>query len=210
MLDREPDATVAVIAHSTAVARSVHRLLADLPEARDEPACLRVVGRLAGEEQELPAPGRQRPGLTVRIQLAGGQIESISNCLNDEPLSTLELEPEEVMLFFGPQREQRELISLAGMPPTAGFIGKFYLFSGALKAGYLWLAIIGVMNSAASVYYYLRVMVYMYMKEPFEDFSWMKLSPAIMLSIVISVIGVLVPGIIPTYLLDLAQKAVML
>lgn len=100
------------------------------------------------------------------------------------------------------------LFSLAGIPPTAGFIGKFYLFSGAVKAGYIWLAIIGVLNSAASVYYYLRVMVYMYMKDPVEEFDWLKVTPSIMLSIALSVLGVLVPGVVPSYLLDLAQKAV--
>lgn len=101
------------------------------------------------------------------------------------------------------------LFSLAGMPPTAGFIGKFYIFSGAIKAGYIWLAIIGVLNSAASVYYYLRVMVYMYMKDPVEEFDWMKLSPAVMLCIFIAVVGVVVPGIIPSVILDLAQKAIL-
>ncbi|WP_298440188.1 NADH-quinone oxidoreductase subunit N [Geobacter sp.] len=102
------------------------------------------------------------------------------------------------------------LFSLAGMPPTAGFIGKFYLFSGAIKAGYIWLAIIGVLNSAASVYYYLRVMVYMYMKNPVEEFDWMKFSAPVTLCIVIAVVGVLVPGVMPAYLLELAQKAVLL
>ncbi len=100
------------------------------------------------------------------------------------------------------------LFSLAGMPPTAGFIGKFYLFSGAIKAGYIWLAIIGVLNSAASVYYYLRIMVYMYMKEPVEEFDWLKVTPAIGLSLAISAIGVLVPGVVPSLLLELAQKAI--
>jgi NADH-quinone oxidoreductase subunit N len=99
------------------------------------------------------------------------------------------------------------LFSLAGMPPTAGFVGKFYLFSGAIKAGYIWLAIIGVLNSAASVYYYLRVMVYMYMKEPTEEFDWLKVTPPIMLSIALSVAGVLLPGVVPSYLLNLAQQA---
>lgn len=102
------------------------------------------------------------------------------------------------------------LFSLAGMPPTAGFIGKFYLFSSAIKAGYIWLAIIGVLNSAASVYYYLRVMVYMYMKDPVEEFDWMKASPAVMLCILVSVAGALIPGVLPSYLLELAQKAVLL
>jgi NADH-quinone oxidoreductase subunit N len=101
------------------------------------------------------------------------------------------------------------LFSLAGMPPTAGFIGKFYLFSAAIKSGYIWLAIIGVLNSAASVYYYLRVMVFMYMKDPTEEFDWVKVSPAIALCLLISVAGALIPGVVPSYLLNLAQKAVL-
>lgn len=102
------------------------------------------------------------------------------------------------------------LFSLAGMPPTAGFIGKFYLFSGAIKAGYVWLAIIGVLNSAASVYYYLRVLVYMYMKDPVEEFDWMKLTPAVAICIIIAVVGVLLPGVVPAFLLNLAQQATLL
>ena len=58
------------------------------------------------------------------------------------------------------------LFSLAGIPPTAGFMGKFYIFSAAIKEGFLGLAIIGVINSAISVYYYLRVTIAMYMKDP--------------------------------------------
>ena len=96
------------------------------------------------------------------------------------------------------------LFSLAGIPPTAGFIGKFYLFAGAVQSGYIWLAVIGVLNSAASVYYYLRVMVYMYMKTPEEEFDWVKVSPAIMLCIIIAIAGVLIPGIIPNSVLNLA------
>ena len=102
------------------------------------------------------------------------------------------------------------LFSLAGMPPTAGFIGKFYLFSGAVQKGYIWLAVIGVLNSAASVYYYLRVMVYMYMKEPTEEFDWMKVTAPIALSLVISVTATLVMGIVPSYVLQIAQNAVKL
>jgi len=102
------------------------------------------------------------------------------------------------------------LFSLAGMPPTAGFIGKFYLFSGAVEAGYVWLAIIGVLNSAASVYYYLRVMVFMYMKPAEEEFSWVSVSAPIALALVISSLGSLVPGIVPSYLLQFAEAAVKL
>jgi NADH-quinone oxidoreductase subunit N len=99
------------------------------------------------------------------------------------------------------------LFSLAGIPPAAGFIGKFYLFSGAIQAGYVWLAIIGVLNSAASVYYYLRVMVFMYMKKPTEEFDWFKVSPTMALCLLIAAAGVLIPGVVPGFVLELAQKA---
>jgi NADH-quinone oxidoreductase subunit N len=102
------------------------------------------------------------------------------------------------------------LFSLAGMPPTAGFIGKFYLFSGAVQKGYIWLAIIGVLNSAASVYYYLRVMVYMYMKDPTEEFDWMQVTVPMALCVAISVAGSLIPGIVPSVILQYAQEAIKL
>ena len=60
------------------------------------------------------------------------------------------------------------LLSLAGIPPTAGFFGKFYIFRAAIFGGgcLYWLAIIGLLNSVLGAYYYLRVIVYMYMREP--------------------------------------------
>ena len=102
------------------------------------------------------------------------------------------------------------LFSLAGMPPTAGFIGKFYLFSGAIQKGYIWLAVLGVLNSAASVYYYLRVMVYMYMKEPTEEFEWTQVTAPVALALIIAVAGSLIPGIVPSIILEYAQQAVKL
>ena len=57
------------------------------------------------------------------------------------------------------------LLSLGGLPPTAGFIGKWYIFSAAVSAGYYGLAIIGVLTSVVSVFFYLRVVVMMYMPE---------------------------------------------
>lgn len=102
------------------------------------------------------------------------------------------------------------MFSLAGMPPTAGFIGKFYLFSGAVEAGYIWLAIIGVLNSAASVYYYLRVIVFMYFKPGEEEFDWFTISAPVALALVVSAAGSLIPGVIPSLLLQFAQQAVKL
>lgn len=63
------------------------------------------------------------------------------------------------------------LFSLAGIPPMVGFIGKYYVFAAAVQAGLIPLAIIGVLASAASVYYYLRVMVYLYFKEAHKEYS---------------------------------------
>ena len=57
------------------------------------------------------------------------------------------------------------MLSLGGIPPTAGFMGKFWLFGAAIDAGYVWLAVIGVLNSAISLYYYMRIVVFMYLKK---------------------------------------------
>jgi NADH-quinone oxidoreductase subunit N len=102
------------------------------------------------------------------------------------------------------------LFSLAGVPPAAGFIGKFYLFSGAIQKGYIWLAVIGVLNSAASVYYYLRIMVYMYFKESSEEFEWVKITAPVALALIIAAAGTLIPGIVPSIILQYAQMAVKL
>src|SRR3989442_13731329 len=56
------------------------------------------------------------------------------------------------------------MLSLGGIPPTAGFMGKFWLFSAAIDAHYYWLAVIGVLNSAVSLYYSVRIVVFMYLR----------------------------------------------
>ncbi|MFO7766653.1 MAG: NADH-quinone oxidoreductase subunit N [Pelovirga sp.] len=99
------------------------------------------------------------------------------------------------------------LFALMGLPPTAGFTGKFYIFAGAINAGFIWLAVLGVLNSAVSLYYYLRIMVHMYFKDPQEDFSWVKIYPATALSIVIAVAGVLYLGVVPGALMQFAKMA---
>jgi NADH-quinone oxidoreductase subunit N len=71
------------------------------------------------------------------------------------------------------------MFSLAGIPPTAGFVGKFYIFSAAIKAGYIGLAIIGVLNSALSVYFYLRVTVMMYMRNPEKEQPRLEMCPSL-------------------------------
>jgi len=102
------------------------------------------------------------------------------------------------------------LFSLAGVPPTAGFMAKFYVFSAAVKEGYIWLAVLGVLNSAVAAYYYLRVMVYMYFREPKLEIQTGSASFAGVLTIIFSLWGVLQFGILPSSLLALAQTSLRL
>lgn len=102
------------------------------------------------------------------------------------------------------------LVSLAGIPPTGGFIGKFYLFSAAVKNGYIWLAILGVLNSAASVYYYLRIVVYMYFTAPEGEVA-VPNAPSLGFAVALCACaaGVLVLGLIPNSMLALAEESVL-
>jgi NADH-quinone oxidoreductase subunit N len=100
------------------------------------------------------------------------------------------------------------MFSLAGIPPTAGFMAKFYVFSAAIKADYYWLAIIGVLNSAVAAYYYLRVLIYMYFREPEKAPTIKGFAPAAILVIIIAVWGVLNMGILPSAFLALARQSI--
>jgi NADH-quinone oxidoreductase subunit N len=100
------------------------------------------------------------------------------------------------------------LLSLVGIPPLAGFVGKFYLFGAAVRSGYLWLAVIAVLNSAIAAYYYLRVIVYMYMREAEGDAAGYAPSFAGALALAIALVGIVVLGVIPAPFVDLAQAAV--
>jgi NADH-quinone oxidoreductase subunit N len=101
------------------------------------------------------------------------------------------------------------MFSLAGIPPTAGFVGKFYIFSAAVKAGYIGLAIIGVLNSALSVYYYLRVTVMMYMRNPEKELTALDLSPAMVIVLLITALATLQIGITPSFYLNWAKESIL-
>ncbi len=100
------------------------------------------------------------------------------------------------------------LLSLTGIPPLAGFMGKFYIFSSAIKANYYGLAVIGVLNSVVAAYYYLRVLMYMYFKEPERELGAIDLSPVYVFVILVSIAALLYMGILPRTVLLLAQKSV--
>src|SRR5580704_10275534 len=99
------------------------------------------------------------------------------------------------------------LLSLIGVPLTGGFFGKFYIFRAAIDANLVWLAVLGMLNSAVAAYYYLRVLVVMYMKEPGEATA--DLQPAhwpLKLAVYLSAAGTLALGIFPSWVLDFATK----
>ncbi len=98
------------------------------------------------------------------------------------------------------------LISLIGMPPAAGFMAKFYIFSGAVQQGLLWLVIIAVINSVVSAYYYLRVVKVMWFGEPASE-EKVPSSGALRVALFLSCLGVLVLGVIPGFVMKLAELA---
>ncbi len=98
------------------------------------------------------------------------------------------------------------LISLIGLPPAAGFMAKFYIFSGAVQHGLLWLVVIAVINSVISAYYYLRVVKVMWLGEPASE-EKVPSSGALRLALSLSCLGVLLLGIIPGYIMKLAEVA---
>ena len=99
------------------------------------------------------------------------------------------------------------LVALVGVPPTGIFIAKLYVFSAAVKADLLWLAIVGVLNSVVSAYYYLRVVRVMYL-DPAPSEEKVPSSPVFRIALGVSVLGILVVGVVPGPLLRLAEIAV--
>ncbi|MCX7792993.1 MAG: NADH-quinone oxidoreductase subunit N [Thermodesulfovibrionales bacterium] len=106
-----------------------------------------------------------------------------------------------IMLIF--------MFSLTGIPPTAGFVGKFYLFMSVINAGYTGLAVIAVIMSAVSAYFYLRVVMFMYMKEPQRAVS---ISPSVSetLAVTITTGFVILIGLSPYYFIEFARASMIL
>ena len=100
------------------------------------------------------------------------------------------------------------LLSLGGLPPTAGFIGKWYVFSAAVSAGYYGLAIVGVLTSVIAVFFYLRVVVMMYMSDRDEAVMPATITPVGMFALAIAIAAIIYLGILPTRVLDLAVASV--
>ncbi len=98
------------------------------------------------------------------------------------------------------------LISLIGLPPTAGFIAKFYIFTGAVGNGLLWLVIVAAINSVVSAYYYLRVAKVMWLGEPLQE-GRLPASLALRLALAVSSLGILVLGVTPAFIMKFTEMA---
>ena len=99
------------------------------------------------------------------------------------------------------------MFSLAGLPPTAGFISKFYIFKTAIDSGHTTIAVIGILTSIVSVYYYLRVVYFLYMKESTEDSTASAGGMFAAWALAISIAGIFLIGLFPTPLFNMAGAA---
>jgi NADH-quinone oxidoreductase subunit N len=94
---------------------------------------------------------------------------------------------------------------------TGGFFGKFYIFKAALESKLVWLAVLGLLNSAVAAYYYLRILVVMYMHEPGEAASEVAPLPGgLKTALIAAVVGILALGIFPAALLNFAIRSAKL
>jgi NADH-quinone oxidoreductase subunit N len=128
-----------------------------------------------------------------RKDVIGDRLDDLAGLSTTHPASAI------AMLVF--------MLSLGGIPPTAGFMGKFWVFGAAIESGYIWLALIGVLNSAISLYYYVRVIVSMYVTPPAEPSASFGVSPAMVAVLVLMVAGTLAFGVYPQALFEFAQQS---
>ena len=127
-----------------------------------------------------------------RQDVAGDELKDFSGLAFRNPFAAF------AMLLF--------MLSLGGIPPTAGFMGKFWLFSAAIEAKYYGLAVIGVLNSAISLYYYVRIVVFMYLKKDTIGPAPV-MSPALAVVLGVAVAATLVLGVYPRLLFELADAS---
>jgi NADH-quinone oxidoreductase subunit N len=101
------------------------------------------------------------------------------------------------------------MFSLAGIPPTAGFMGKFYIFAAGIKSGFVWLVVLGAINSVISFYYYLRVIVTMYFSPAAQSPSVLPSTTApLTVALSVAAAGVLAMGVFPSMFWTLAQSSI--
>jgi NADH-quinone oxidoreductase subunit N len=130
--------------------------------------------------------------LLRRQDVVGDELKDFSGLNARHPFAAF------AMLLF--------MLSLGGIPPTAGFMGKFWLFSAAIDAHYYGLAVIGVLNSAISLYYYIRIVVFMYVKKETIG-SEPSAGPALTVALALTVAATLILGVYPKLLFEIADAS---
>ncbi len=130
-----------------------------------------------------------------RKDVIGEQIDDMAGLFFRHPAGAV------LMLIF--------LLSLAGIPPTAGFIGKYYLFAAAIETGHNALAVIAVLNAAISIYFYFRIVVSMFMREATEKTGLMY-APGLTMTLAIATVFTLLIGVYPDPFIAMARQAVIL
>jgi len=132
--------------------------------------------------------------LLRRENFLGEDLEDYAGLSKEHPIASA------LMLLF--------MFSLTGIPPTAGFIAKFYVFMEAIYAGYVPLVIVAVFFSVVSAFFYLRVVMYMYMKEPGERVE-LSMSGGMGIALTIATIMVILLGIYPSLLLEFVRASIL-
>jgi len=127
-----------------------------------------------------------------REGFAGENLEDYAGLAKSHPVASA------LMLIF--------MFSLTGIAPTAGFIGNFYIFMEAVYSGHIYLVIFAVLFSAVSAFFYLRVVMYMYMKEPAGEIT-LSYSKTIGVALAFALIMVLAIGVLPSHLLNFARNS---
>jgi NADH-quinone oxidoreductase subunit N len=130
-----------------------------------------------------------------RRDVIGEHIDDMAGLYFKHPVASA------LMLIF--------LLSLAGIPPTAGFIGKYYLFAAAIETNHTTLAVIAVLNAAISIYFYLRIVVSMFMREPTEK-TGLTFAPGVTMALGVAIIFTMLIGIYPDPFIAFARSAVRL
>jgi NADH-quinone oxidoreductase subunit N len=132
--------------------------------------------------------------LLGREGVAGTRVSDFAGLSRRSPLAAF------AMLVF--------LLSLAGIPATAGFVGKWYLFGAAIRSHLAWLAVVGVVNSAVSLYFYARIVVMMYMRPPADEARFSASFPE-RLAIAFCLVFTLLFGLYPQPIVDLSRRSIL-
>jgi NADH-quinone oxidoreductase subunit N len=127
-----------------------------------------------------------------RRDVVGDELKDLSGLYARSPVAAI------AMLVF--------MLSLGGIPPTAGFMGKIWIFGAAIDQGFIALAIIGVVNSAISLFYYIRVVVFMWIKDEVMG-SEIAIEPAMATALGITLVGSILFGVYPQPIFEQAQAA---